>query len=112
MFLGVAANQKETVVAEAATTQTHIRVYAFLETPWKYPLEAPMTSVFIHYWGADENNPTWAINPSMTLIKSNYYSGLFLLRPSYFCGWLFVKKVLREMCLTMTIKPTMFLLRI
>lgn len=68
---GTATQSNEPVVAEAATVQTHRRVYAKLAGGWDNN-----GHMFIHYWGGDAGT-TWGSLPEMTYVLSDYYSGLF-----------------------------------
>jgi len=70
--LGVAANQKETVVAKAATVQTHRRVYVYLGGAWDNP-----GHMYIHYWNSGGDLTTWGNKPEMVNVLSDYYQGLF-----------------------------------
>ena len=69
-FIGVASTQKDTVEVEAATTQTHRRIYAWTKDSWTYN-----GNVYIYYWGGvsnDFNSPD-----QMTLVVNDHYNGLY-----------------------------------
>ncbi|MDY0373910.1 MAG: hypothetical protein RBQ86_07320, partial [Candidatus Izemoplasmatales bacterium] len=56
---------------EAATTQTDLRIYAYLEGGWDNS-----GHMFIHYWGG-ASGTDWNSCPEMTNVVSDYYQGLF-----------------------------------
>jgi len=69
---GVAANQKETVVAEAATPQTHRRIYVTLLGDWT------LDQMYISYFGGNiETQVLFNDSVLMTQVVNDYNTGLF-----------------------------------
>jgi hypothetical protein len=56
---------------DAATPQTHRRIYAFTKDDW-----AQSGNVFIHYWGGKVGT-TWASCPQMTMVLNDYHRGMY-----------------------------------
>ena len=70
MLFSVSPNQTNEV--EAATVQTHRRLYAKLQGAWDNA-----DHMYIHYWGGTSTGTTWASCPEMTNVISDYWQGLY-----------------------------------
>lgn len=70
VVFGVTLTRNETIKAEAATTQTHRRIYAYTKDAWT--TNAP---VYIYYWDGATNNFNNA--DPMILLLTDYWNGFY-----------------------------------
>lgn len=64
------ALQRDNVEAEAATTQTHRRLYAYTKEAW-----TKNAGLYIYYWGGASNEFDNA--DQMTLVLTDYWQGFY-----------------------------------